>query len=340
MSKYSKHPLDFTGLKTVPLKERGGKVKVADFASVFRAGSGIAGYLDSLPRILAGNSFRAVVDALAAARSRRRAIIWGLGGHVIKCGLAPVLVDLMRRGFATVFALNGAAAIHDFEIALAGHTSEDVEAVLPDGRFGSAEETGREMNRAVAAGNREGLGMGEALGRWLSNTTNTSAASSAGDLVAGDPHPGPNSPATRSPALLLEAYRQGTPVTVHVAIGTDTPHTHPAADPAAIGSASHRDFRLLAAYVADLNEGGVYLNVGSAVVLPEVFLKAVSAVRNLGHPLANFTTADFDFLQHYRPRVNVVERPHAGSGGAGYAITGHHELMVPLLAAALIERDS
>jgi hypothetical protein len=319
MSKYSQHPLDFAGLKTVPLKERGGKVKIADFASVFRAGSGVAGWLDSLPRLLAGNSFRAVVDALAVARRRQRAIVWGLGGHVVKCGLAPVLIDLMRRGYVTAFALNGAAAIHDFEIALAGHTSEDVEAVLPDGRFGSAEETGREMNRAIAAGDREGIGMGEALGRRLSGT---------GDLVAGDS------------SLLLQAYRQGTPVTVHVAIGTDTPHTHPAADPAAIGSASHRDFRLLSACVADLNEGGVYLNVGSAVVLPEVFLKAVSAVRNLGHPLANFTTADFDFLRHYRPRVNVVERPHAGSGGAGYAITGHHELMVPLLAAALIERDA
>jgi len=319
MSKYSKHPLDFAGLRTVSLRERGGKVKTADFAAVYRAGSGVAGWLDSLPRILAGNSLRAVVDALAEARRRQRAIIWGLGGHVVKCGLAPVLIDLMRRGYVTAFALNGAAAIHDFEIALAGHTSEDVEAVLPDGRFGAAEETGREMNRAIAGGDREGLGMGEALGRRL------------------DSSPPPEHAAS---SLLLQAYRQGTPVTVHVAIGTDTPHTHPAADPAAIGSASHRDFRLFSACVADLNEGGVYLNVGSAVVLPEVFLKAVSAVRNLGHPLANFTTANFDFLQHYRPRLNVVERPHAGSGGAGYAITGHHELMIPLLAAALIERDA
>jgi hypothetical protein len=319
MSKYSRRPLDFAGLKTVSLRERGGKVNIADFASVYRAGSGVAGWLDSLPRILAGNSFRAVVDALAGARRRKRAIIWGLGGHVVKCGLAPVVIDLMRRGYVTVFALNGAAAIHDFEIALAGHTSEDVEAVLPDGRFGSAEETGRDMNRAIAEGDREGLGMGEALGRWLDSGAAPEHAASS---------------------LLLQAYRHGTPVTVHVAIGTDTPHTHPAADAAAIGSASHRDFRLLSAYIADLNEGGVYLNVGSAVLLPEVFLKAVSAVRNLGHPLANFTTADFDFLRHYRPRVNVVERPHAGSGGSGYAVTGHHELMVPLLAAALIERDS
>ena len=316
MSRYSQHPLDFAGLRTVGLKERGGKVKTADFATLYRPGAGMAGWLDSLPRILAGNGFRAVVDALIAARAKRRAIIWGLGGHVIKCGLAPVLIDLMHRGYVTAFAMNGAAAIHDFEIALAGHTSEDVEAVLPDGRFGAAEETGREMNRAIVEGDRDGLGMGEALGRHLACAPET------------------------APSLLLQAYRNGTPVTVHVAIGTDTPHTHPAADPAAIGSASHRDFRLFAACVADLDQGGVYLNVGSAVVLPEVFLKAVSAVRNLGHPLAGFTTANFDFLQHYRPRVNVVERPHAGSGGAGYAITGHHELMIPLLAAALIEKDA
>jgi hypothetical protein len=329
---YARRPLNFANLKTVGLEERGGKVKTADFASAYQKGSGVAGLLGSLPHLLAADGFRAVVDAIAGARARQRAIIWGLGGHVIKCGLAPVLIDLMHRGYATTFALNGSAAIHDFEIALAGHTSEDVEAVLPDGRFGAAEETGREMNRAISEGDKEGLGMGESLGRWLDDAGPRGYA-----LVAG-----PSS-------LLLQAYRHATPVTVHVAIGTDTPHTHPAADPAAIGSASHRDFRLLCACAPDLHEGGVYLNVGSAVVLPEVFLKVVSAVRNLGHqnpghPLAGFTTANFDFLQHYRPRVNVVERPHAGSGagstGKGYAITGHHELMVPLLAAALIERDS
>jgi len=320
MSKYSKHPLDLAGLRTVGLAERGGKVKLADFASPYAKGSGVAGWLDSLPHVLAADGFRAVVEAVAKARARRRAILWGLGGHVIKCGLAPVLIDLMRRGYATAFAMNGAASIHDFEIALAGHTSEDVEAVLPDGRFGAAEETGRDMNRAIAAGDRDGLGMGEALGKWL--------AEQAGLAGAGA-------------SLVLQAYHHATPVTVHVAIGTDTPHMHPAADGAAIGSASHRDFRLFAAYVADLHDGGVYLNVGSAVVMPEVFLKAVSAVRNLGHPLAGFTTANFDFLQHYRPRVNVVERPHGGSPpGSGYAITGHHELMIPLLAAALIEKDS
>ncbi|HTS27430.1 MAG TPA: hypothetical protein VMH81_16245 [Bryobacteraceae bacterium] len=319
MNKYSKPPIDFSELKTVPLRERGGKVQAADFARVYEKGSGMAGWVESLPHILAGDSFRALVKALGEARSRQRAIIWGMGGHVIKCGLAPVLIDLMHRNYVTAFAMNGSAAIHDYEIALAGQTSEDVEAVLPDGRFGSAEETGREMNLAIVSADVDGIGMGEALGRSL------------GPLAAPDYAPA---------SLLLQAYEHATPVTVHVAVGTDTPHTHPKAGGAAIGSASYRDFRLLCAYVADLHDGGVYLNLGSAVVLPEVFLKAVSAVRNLGHPLANFTTANLDFLQHYRPRVNVVERPHALAGGRGFAITGHHELMIPLLAAALIEKDS
>ncbi len=318
MSKYPIQPIDLAGLKTVPLAARGGKVRVADFSVPYRQGTGISGWLDSLPHILAGDSLRAVVAALAEARARGRAIVWGLGGHVIKCGLAPVLIDLMQRGYATAFAMNGAAAIHDFEIALAGHTSEDVEAVLPDGRFGAAEETGREMNAAVSAGARDALGMGEALGRRL-------------DAIA--------DPAYASASLVLEAWRAAIPVTVHVAIGTDTPHMHPAVDAAALGSATHRDFRLLCALLAALDDGGVYLNVGSAVVLPEVFLKAVSAARNLGHRVAGFTTVNLDFLQHYRPKVNVVERPHAQAGGAGYALTGHHELLLPLLAACLIEKQ-
>ena len=250
----------------------------------------------------------------AAARAPEDDDLWGLGGHVIKCGLAPILIDLMRRGYATAFALNGAAAIHDFEIAIAGQTSEDVEAVLPDGRFGTAEETGREMNAALHSEH----GFGEALGRHLEKIADPRFAGSS---------------------LLCETYRTSTPVTVHVAIGTDTPHTHPKAQGDAIGRASLHDFRLLCTLVKELNDGGVYLNVGSAVLLPEVFLKAVSVVRNLENPLANFTTVNFDFLQHYRPRVNVVERPHARSGGKGYSITGHHELMIPLLAAALIERS-
>jgi hypothetical protein len=311
-SRYPLQPMDLSGLRTVSLQARGGKVKVADFARPYAPGSGVRGWLDSLPHILAGDDFRAVVGAILEARARGRQIIWAMGGHVIKCGMAPVLSDLMRRGLATAFAMNGAASIHDFEIALAGHTSEDVEAVLPDGSFGSAEETGRGMNEAIRRGVADGLGLGESLGQALVGLETTDS-------------------------LLLNAYRNSTPVTVHVAIGTDTPHTHPAADGAAIGAGTLRDFRLFCSLTAGLNDGGVFLNVGSAVVMPEVFLKAVSAARNVGHPLQRFTTVNLDFLQHYRPRVNVVQRPHAESGGRGYALTGHHELMVPLLAAALIE---
>jgi hypothetical protein len=318
MSRYSEKPLTFEGLKTVPIKARGGKVRIEHFARPYRKGEGIAGWLDSLPKIIAGESFRGVVEALRQARDQKRAILWGMGGHVVKCGLADVLLDLMRRDWVSGFVMNGAASIHDFEIAIAGQTSEDVEAVLPDGRFGAAEETGREMNLAIVEGDREGLGMGEALGKRLESLARPEFA----------PH-----------SVLCGAYNASTPVTVHVAVGTDTPHTHPAADGAAIGASTHRDFRLLCSLVRGLDRGGVYLNVGSAVVLPEVFLKAVSVVRNLGHPLAEFTTVNFDFLQHYRPTVNVVQRPHAKSGGRGFAITGHHELMIPLLAAALIESE-
>jgi hypothetical protein len=319
VSRYLEKALSFDGLKTVPINARGGKVRIQDFAHPYQKGEGIASWLDSLPRILAADAFRSVVDALREARRQKRAILWGIGGHVVKCGLGGVLLDLMRRGWATAFVMNGAASIHDFEIAIAGETSEDVEAALPDGRFGAAEETGREMNLAIADGARDGLGMGEALGRRLETLARPEFA----------PH-----------SVLAGAYKAVTPVTVHVAVGTDTPHTHPAADGAAIGEATHRDFRLLCSLVRGLDRGGVYLNVGSAVILPEVFLKAVSVVRNLGHPLTEFTTVNFDFLQHYRPRVNVVERPHARSGGRGYAITGHHELLVPLLAAALIEKEA
>jgi hypothetical protein len=314
MSRYKVDPMEFSGLRTVSLAARGGKVRVEDFASPSPNNAGVRDLIDSLPHILAAESLRGVIAALESARARRKAILWGLGGHVVKTGLAPVLIDLIQRGYATAFALNGAAAIHDFEIALAGCTSEDVEAALPDGSFGSAEETGRDMNQAISAAHD--AGMGEALGCALQRLANPSFATMS---------------------LLYEAYRAGVPVTVHVAIGTDTPHTHPACDGAAVGRATHRDFRLLCSLVRELNDGGVYLNVGSAVVLPEVFLKAVSAVRNLGHPLRDFTTVNFDFLQHYRPQANVVERPHAQSGGRGFSITGHHEIMIPLLAAALRE---
>jgi len=314
-SDYSIAPIDLSRLSTVSLKDRGGKVRQCDFAGVYKPGSGIAGLMESLPHILAGDTFRDVVQAIVEAREKGKPVIWGMGGHVIKCGLAPVLIDLMHRRFATGFAMNGSASIHDFEIALVGGTSEDVEAVLPDGRFGAAEETGRDWNHALVPG----LGTGEALGKALQKL----------------------SPEAHAPAsLLVQAWRARVPVTVHVAIGTDTPHTHPAVNAEALGAATHRDFRLFCTMVAALNGGGVYINAGSAVVMPEVFLKAISAVRNLGHEVRDFTTVNLDFLQHYRPRVNVVERPHAQAGGRGYALTGHHEIMIPLLAAALTERAS
>lgn len=310
MSRYAYAPLDFSQLHTISIQDRGGKVQVQHFGQPHTPAAGLKTWLDRLPHLLAADSFRGVAEAILAARANGKPVLWGMGGHVVKCGLTPVFIDLMDRGFVTAIAMNGSASIHDYELAIAGCTSEDVESVLPDGRFGTAEETGRQMNEVIAAGDREALGMGESLGRALHRHQHS---------------------------LLAEAYRRSIPVTVHVAVGTDTPHTHPAADPAAIGSATHRDFRLFSSLVAALNEGGVYVNVGSAVVLPEVFLKAVSVVRNLGYPLSQFTTVNFDFLQHYRPRVNVVDRPHAKSGGRGYAITGHHEIMIPLLAAVLVE---
>src|SRR5258706_9084217 len=247
MSRYQDQPLSFDGLKTVPIDERGGKVRVEDFGKQYRKGGGMARWIASLPKILANEFFRGVVHALRHAKAQKRAILWGMGGHVVKCGLANILLDLMRRGWVTGFVMNGAASIHDFEIAIAGQTSEDVEAVLPDGRFGAAEETGRDMNVAILEGNRDGLGMGEALGRSLEKLAKPAFA----------PH-----------SILAGAYAASIPVTVHVAIGTDTPHTHPHVDAAAIGSSTHRDFRLLCSLVRGLNEGGAYLNIGSAGGLP------------------------------------------------------------------------
>jgi deoxyhypusine synthase len=317
MTIYRTQPLKLDGVRTYPLCSRKSEVPVKDFARTLRAGATTAELVDSLPRILAGNDFRAVVEALRRARRKRKPIIWGLGGHVIKCGLSPVLIDLMRRGYLTAVAMNGAALIHDFEIALAGATSEDVPAVLGRGRFGMAEETGRYINDAIAKGDREGLGIGEAVGRFLARFRGARF---------------------RRYSLLAAAYRHKIPVTVHVAIGTDIIHNHPAMDARATGAATHRDFRLLAAMVRRMDNGGVYLNVGSAVVLPEVFLKCASLAANLGRAPRGITTVNLDFIQHYRPTQNVVRRPAATPRSRGYALTGHHELMIPLLAAALAER--
>jgi len=312
-------PLSLDGVSTYPLASRKSKVDRAAFARPHRRGAPFTAFLDGLPRILAGEALPALRDEVLRARARRRPVIWGLGAHVIKVGLAPVVIDLMERGFVTAIATNGAGVVHDFEVAVAGRTSEDVEAGLGTGAFGMARETGDEVNRAIVEGDRDGLGLGAAMGRYLSTRRPR--------------------PRHLDASLLAAAWRLGLPATVHVAIGTDIVHMHPACEPGALGRATHLDFRVFAGEVARLGGGGVYLNVGSAVVLPEVFLKAVTLARNLGHRLADFATANLDFLQSYRPGTNVVERPVAGTG-RGYRLTGHHEILVPLLAAALVEKDA
>jgi hypothetical protein len=306
---------DLSGVQTYPLKSRSSKVRAGDFAKPYRAGSGVQGLLDALPSVLAARDFKAVVTAMAEARRAGRGIVWGIGAHVIKTGLSPVLIDLMERGFVSALATNGAGIIHDFEIALAGATSEDVEASLGEGRFGMADETGRLLNGAIVDGVKAGLGIGQAVGTFLCAR-----------------HP----PHERS-SITASAFRLGIPLTVHVAIGTDIIHMHPAASGAALGEGSLRDFRYFVSNVARL-ERGVFLNCGSAVILPEVFLKAVALARNRGCPLDGLTTVAIDFAKLYRPQVNVVSRPTAGIG-RGYYLVGHHELLIPLLAAALIESD-
>ena len=307
-------PLDLGGVHTYPLASRKSKVTLADFARPHAPGGTLAAFLDSLPRILGAEHLRALVGDVLRARSLGKPVLWGLGAHVLKVGLSPLLVDLMDRGLVGGIALNGAGIVHDFELAVAGQTSEDVEDALGTGAFGMARETGEEINRAMVEGDADGLGLGAALGRYLDRQ--------------GPPH--------LEVSLLAAAWRRGLPATVHVAIGTDIVHMHPACDPSALGRSSHLDFRILAGQVARLGGGGVYLNVGSAVLLPEVFLKAVTLARNLGHELTDFTTANLDFIQSYRPNTNVVQRPTRGVG-RGYSLTGHHEILVPLLAAALIE---
>lgn len=307
-------PLDLNGVQTYPLRERPSKVTVADFARPVKEASSLCDFLAGLPNILAVRSLREVAAQIRRARALRRSIIWGIGGHVIKTGLAPVIIDLMRQGFVTALAANGSVAVHDAEVALVGSTSEDVDASLGTGAFGAAEETGQILNEAARQAARDQIGLGEALGRALAQL--------------GPPH--------ADLSLLCAAYEARVPYTVHVSIGTDIAHFHPNADGASLGAATHTDFRLLAELVRRMNGGGVYLNIGSAVILPEVFLKTVTLVRNLGHPLADFTTANFDFIQSYRPLTNVVRRPVRDGAGRGYALTGHHELLIPLLAAAIL----
>ncbi len=313
MSRYKAEPIDLSQISTYPLASRPSKVTADDFARPLASDSSTKEFLNSLPDILAARELRELAGLIRDAKQKGRAVIAGLGGHVIKTGLAPILIDLMQRGYVTAFAMNGSAMIHDFEIALVGATSEDVDATLGSGSFGMAEETGRIINEATAAGARDNLGMGEAIGRQL-------------QLMRPD---------YADKSLLHAAYEAGVPVTVHVAIGTDIVHIHPSADGAGIGHTTLHDFRLLCSLVRELDGGGVYLNLGSAVVLPEVFLKTVTVVRNLGHKLQDFSTANFDFIQQYRPLTNVVRRPVAGIG-RGFSFIGHHEIMIPLLAAAVV----
>jgi hypothetical protein len=306
-------PLDFKELHTYSIHDRHSKVTVADFSRPLRAGMTVKELLLSLPGQLAGKDFPELVARIAKAYTSGRPIIVGMGAHVIKVGLNPILIDLMQRGVISAIALNGAGIIHDAEIAMAGRTSEEVADVLGAGAFGAARETGEVLNGAICRGAEKNIGLGEAVGEVLLEQ----------DFPFND----------RS--ILAQARKMDIPVTVHVAVGTDIIHIHPGADGAAIGQTSHHDFRVFCSLVAGL-EGGVYLNVGSAVLLPEVFLKALTVVRNLGYAVNKITTANFDFIRHYRPATNVVQRPTM-QGGRGFNFTGHHELLIPLLAAALLD---
>ena len=313
MSKSFK-PIDLSRVKTYPLSGRKSKVSTDDFARAWEKGSSFEDFLEALPAILAGDHIRSVISAIATAFQKEKVVVLGMGAHVIKVGLNPVVIDLMERGIVTAVAMNGAGIIHDMELAMSGRTSEDVEASIGNGTFGMAQETCAFLSSAVKKAAKDSLGLGEAVGSTMIEE----------QLPLLDK------------SIFAAGVRLGIPVTVHVAIGTDIIHMHPEFDPEKTGGATHRDFRLFASVISALQEG-VYLNVGSAVILPEVFLKAVTLVRNMGHHMENFTTVNMDFIQHYRPMTNVVSRPTA-TGGQGFNLVGHHEIMVPLIAAGVIEK--
>jgi hypothetical protein len=308
---------DLSDVRTYPLDSRASKARVEDFARPVDRGASFKAWFASLPAILGGHDVRRVVDAIVASQRRGSGVIWGIGAHVIKTGVSPVLIDLMRRGYVSALAMNGAGVIHDFEVALVGATSEDVDEALGPGRFGMADETGRLLNHIIAEAAQQKLGFGQAVGRYLSQANVR----------------------FRERSLMVAAADLGIPVTAHVAIGTDIIHMHPAADGAAIGDVSLRDFRYFTSCVARLR-GGVYINCGSAVVLPEVFLKAVALARNRGADLSGLTTVNIDFMRMYRPQTNVVSRPVAGTDGVGISLVGHHEILIPLIAAAVVEAGS
>ena len=307
--------LDLTKLKTYPAGSRKSKVNFSAFARICRKGGSFHQFYESLPNILAAKEFQEITDAIVTAHRRRKSVLWMFGAHVIKVGLSPLLIELIKRKVVTAIAMNGAGVIHDFELAFMGSTSEDVAAALADGSFGMAEETHSLINRAIRDGAKKGLGLGESVGAMI-----TKSRFPYGNL-----------------SLLATCHQAGVPATVHVAIGTDIIHQQSTADGAAIGQTSLADFRKLIGVVSTLGEGGVVGNLGSAVILPEVFLKAVSIARNLGHSVKNFTAFDFDMIRHYRPTENVLKRPTL-LGGRAIHITGHHELMIPLLVSAIIEQ--
>jgi hypothetical protein len=305
---------DFSKAKTYPIRERAHKVKLADFGNISTPINSLNDFLETLPKILKANELRELVALITGAVEKKRAFIIAVGGHVIKCGLGPYLIELMKRKMLTAIACNGSVAIHDFELAMIGETSEDVGETLQTGMFGMVEETGALMNEALIQGASQGIGAGQALGEMI--------------LKKAFPH--------KDVSILAQGIENNMPVTVHVSIGADTIHQHPKADGGAIGETSLLDFQRLAAILPQLNDGGVFLNIGSAVIIPEVFLKALTLARNIFGKIQNFTTANFDMIQHYRPAANVLSRPTI-SGGRSFAFTGHHEIMIPLLVRLLIE---
>lgn len=310
-------PIDLEKVRTYALLSRPSKVSIRDLMTPVHEDDSLRAFLDKLPKILAVESMKAVADRIRRARALGKPIIWGIGGHVIKTGLAPLIIDLMNRGYVTAIAANGSVLVHDAEIAMVGSTSEDVDATLGGGDFGAARETGEILNAAAVAAVNDGIGLGEAMGAELTK----------------------QHPPFAEDSLLCSAFASKVALTAHLTIGADIGHFHPSVDGRALGGASHTDFRLFCSVVKEMNGGGVYLNFGSAVVLPEIFLKAVTVVRNLGHDLRDITTANFDFIQHYRPLTNVVRRPTSDGAGRGFAITGHHELIIPLLSAFIICGD-
>jgi len=310
-------PISLKQVRRYSLKERKSKVESSKAAGIFPEGGTFKEFTDSLPDILAGRDLREVINSIVSARLNDRPVVLAMGAHPIKVGLSPLIIDLIQKGVITAVAANGAAVIHDFELSYTGETSEDVASELEGGTFGMAKETAVMINRAIKKGAGEGMGIGSAIGRMI--------------LKGKGFH-------NKRMSIFAEAYRHSIPATVHVAVGTDIIHMHPEASGEAIGKASLLDFRTLASVVSDL-EGGVFVNLGSAVIMPEVFLKALTVARNLGNRVKDITTVTMDFNRHYRPMENVVRRP-AASGGRGYYITGHHEIMFPLLAGAVKEELS